>query len=64
MEILEFNFEYKDKVIAAVKKLSTSKIFTQMNNFRDGDTPMFRLKVEGKENDVDFFIQQLNAELN
>lgn len=61
---IDFEWELRENVKEAVKQINNSNILTKMNNVRDGNIRRFRLSIIGKENEVDFYLQQLNAILN
>lgn len=61
---IDFEWELRENVKEAIKQINNPNILTKMNNIREGNIRRFRLSIIGRENEVDFYLQELNAILN
>ncbi|GAA4277554.1 hypothetical protein [Aquimarina mytili] len=61
---IDFPSEKKQEVLDAINQISHSRIVTRLNLNRNGQTTFYRLSINGNEQDIDLYIDELEANLS
>lgn len=61
---IDFPSEKKQEIIDAINQISHSRIVTRLNLNRNGETTFYRLSINGNKQDIDLYIDELEANLS